>query len=167
MIRCYDRFKIFFFHLRWCSEEKRGLLEVRRRKSENCEGETREERGVSSFLSPPSFFPLHLCTSCSSSSRHRRGKEEIFKVSHVIWLWRKEVRNGFYPILFRKKRILLSESNLSSGFPILETSHRFGVPARPCKLWICPLIWANGRISMNSSDVLWSKTVLSDEGTVP
>ena len=53
--------------------------------------------------------------------RRRRGKtKKVFKIAHIIWPLMKETKNVSKSIIYEgNDRILLSESNLRSGFPVV------------------------------------------------
>ena len=59
----------------------------------------------------------------STPLRRRRGKtKKVFKIAHIIWPLMKETKNVSKSIIYEgNDRILLSESNLRSGFPVLKT----------------------------------------------
>ena len=61
-----------------------------------------------------------LRSSRSTPLRRRRGKtKKVFKIAHIIWPLMKETKNVSKSIIYEgNDRILLSESNLRSGFPV-------------------------------------------------
>ena len=74
-----------------------------------------------------SDFENFLCFSSATAQRcgtgtveARRGKtKKVFKIAHIIWPLMKETKNVSKSIIYEgNDRILLSESNLRSGFPV-------------------------------------------------
>ena len=63
-----------------------------------------------------------LRSSRSTPLRRRRGKtKKVFKIAHIIWPLMKEAKNVSKSIIYEgNDRILLSESNLRSGFPVTK-----------------------------------------------
>ena len=67
-----------------------------------------------SALSPPQF-PFH------TAAPSQRKTKKVFKIAHIIWPLMKETKNVSKSITYEgNDRILLSESNLRSGFPVGE-----------------------------------------------
>ena len=60
-------------------------------------------------------------TAEAKERRLRRGKtKKVFKIAHIIWPLMKETKNVSKSIIYEgNDRILLSESNLRSGFPVV------------------------------------------------
>ena len=101
-----------------------GTAEARDRiNKENAEEKGREERELFSLsprVSPPQSPYFRLRSSRSTPLRRRRGKtKKVFKIAHIIWPLMKETKNVSKSIIYEgNDRILLSESNLRSGFPV-------------------------------------------------
>ena len=78
--------------------------------AQRCGTGTAEARD--SALSPPQF-PFH------TAAPSQRKAKKVFKIAHIIWPLMKEMQNVSKSIIYEgNDRILLSESNLRSGFPV-------------------------------------------------
>ena len=116
-----------------------GTAEARDRiNKENAEEKGREERekrpfffSLSPRVSPPQSPLFRLRSSRSTPLHRRRGKtKKVFKIAHIIWPLMKETKNVSKSIIYEgNDRILLSESNLRSGFALSPPQFPFHTAA--------------------------------------